>query len=216
MTVMMGIHLYIVCFLAYIIGSIPTGVLLSRAISHRDVRQFGSGNIGTTNMTRMLGLPVVLLTLVGDAFEGYVAAALPFWLQLPHAPLVSLITGLIAIVGHAFSCFLKFKGGKSVATTAGVLLAIDPKLLLLAMAIFLVTLAITSTVSLASIIGLWGTTIAIAFMTTPLLVGYMAVVSVFVTARHWPNINRLLTHSERTIPYGLFATWQHWQHRPQS
>lgn len=207
-----GIIIYVLLLGAYVIGSIPTGVLLSRLLSRKDVRKFGSGNIGTANMTRMLGLPVGLVTLLLDAAKGYVAVLLPVWLHFAHAPALGLLAGMVAIVGHAFSCFLHFKGGKSVATTAGVLLAVAPKLLLIALGLFLLLLAVSSMVSVASVVSLWGTTVICATMGQPILVIFMILVSAFVTVRHHANIKRLLSHSERTISYGLVATWQRRQH----
>jgi len=154
---------------AYLLGSIPFGFLAARARGI-DIRTVGSGNIGATNAMRVLGKPVGLGVLLLDAFKGYAACAwLPPWLFDWVAPHYSglvvpfqntspelqirlhLLAGLCAVLGHNYTCWLKFKGGKGIATTAGVYVALAWPALLIALAVFLLAVALTRYVSVASI-----------------------------------------------------------------
>ncbi len=107
--------------LAYLIGSFPTGVLVGKIFFHKDIRKYGSGNIGTTNAFRVLGPVAGIIVFLIDFFKGTLATLLPVLFNL-GSHYLCLVFGLAAILGHAFSIFLKFKGGKAVATSAGFLL----------------------------------------------------------------------------------------------
>lgn len=120
-------HLAAMLLLAYALGSIPTGLLLARRSAHIDIRAHGSGNIGATNVARVLGLKLGALTLLGDVLKGFVPTALTLWLgwSLLEAAYV-LLAGFL---GHCYSFFLKLKGGKGVAVALGGLLALTPPML---------------------------------------------------------------------------------------
>jgi glycerol-3-phosphate acyltransferase PlsY len=192
--------------IGYICGSLPWGLWLGQWLRGIDVRQHGSRNLGATNVYRVLGPMLGLTTLVLDVLKG----AIPVWL-VPALPEMdafpggrewcSVTVGVAAVLGHVFSVFAGFKGGKGVATTAGVLLAISPPAFLAFVAVFLATVLITRYVSVASVMG------ALAFAYTLLWVApggvrspiflLGAVLAVVVIVRHRENFRRLARGEER-------------------
>src|SRR5258706_4072210 len=146
---------------AYLLGSIPTGFLVAKARGI-DIRAVGSGNIGATNVFRALGKPAGITVLLVDAIKGCVACRFVAFGRSAHSEAHQMIAGLFAILGHNYTCWLRFKGGKGVATSAGVLLALAPAGFVVALATFLIVLALSRYVSLSSIcaavvlpIGVW-------------------------------------------------------------
>src|SRR5258708_5823377 len=144
---------------AYLLGSIPTGYLVARGRGI-DIRTVGSGNIGATNVFRYLGVPAGIFVLAADVFKGWLAVALLSglvgrWIEpgagAQQKELLALSAGLGAILGHNFTCWLNFKGGKGIATSAGVLLALMQGPFLIILAFWIVVFGITRYVSLASI-----------------------------------------------------------------
>jgi acyl-phosphate glycerol 3-phosphate acyltransferase len=126
--------------LGYVLGSVPIGFLVARYWGHIDIRHYGSGNIGTTNVFRTLGFYPGSIVLIGDIGKGVIAVLLGKWLGGEQA---ALLAGLAAILGHSWSIFLSFKGGRGVATGAGVFLALTPKVILIAALIWILVIAIT-------------------------------------------------------------------------
>lgn len=199
----MTVLLFVVA--AYLIGSIPFAVLVSRAYGLADPRSFGSGNPGATNVLRTGNKTAALLTLLGDAAKGAVAVWLarglgPLWLDAGVLPTVVAAVGLAAFVGHVFPLFLGFKGGKGVATAAGVLLALNAWLGLGALLTWLVVAVLTRYSSLASVCaGLFAPLAAvwvIGFRAEVLAVVAMSAILVW---RHAANIRRLLAGTEGRI-----------------
>lgn len=184
---------------SYLLGSIPTGYLVAKA-KGVDIRAVGSGNIGATNVFRILGKTAGISVLLVDALKGFVACR--YVAFGPNAPSEAhtMIAGLFAILGHNYTCWLRFKGGKGIATSAGVLLALSPVGFAVAVATFLIVLALSRYVSLSSIIaalvlpfGVWlagGTSRMIALMT---FFGAMAIY------KHRANIQRLMAGTESRI-----------------
>ncbi|CAH2032386.1 glycerol-3-phosphate 1-O-acyltransferase PlsY [Trichlorobacter ammonificans] len=180
---------------AYLLGSIPTGLLLGK-LCGIDVRQEGSGNIGATNLYRTVGRRVGILTLIGDCLKGFLPVLLAWKLAGLGEPLQAWI-GLAAFSGHVFSVFLLFKGGKGVATALGVYLALAPLAVLGALLVFLLLVALWRYVSLGSVV-------AAAVM--PLLVWLRphsrelliatALISIIVIVKHHANISRLVAGTE--------------------
>ena len=127
----------LVCLFAYLLGSIPFGVLLAK-LKHVDLRQHGSGNIGATNVARTLGKTAGILTLLGDCGKGYLAPWVAGLLLDTHWGIA--MAGLMAFLGHIFSVFLKFKGGKGVATGLGVFLFLMPEAGLSSIVVFVISL----------------------------------------------------------------------------
>lgn len=135
-------------FIAYLLGSIPFALIVGKVFFGADIRFYGSGNLGTTNSVRILGKKAGLLVLIGDVSKGVIAASLPIWLNLDIDP---MYIGLAAVFGHCFPIFAGFRGGKAVATTAGVLLVSSPPLLVIGLAAFLGMIVITKYVAVGSI-----------------------------------------------------------------
>ena len=192
---MSTLNYLLVFILAYLIGSFPTGVLVGKIFFHEDIRNFGSGNIGTTNSFRVMGPIAGSAVLVIDVLKGTLATDLPLIFHLKGPKYLLLIAGACAILGHTFSIFLKFKGGKAVATSAGVFLGYNLKFFGLCAVVFLPMLFITSYVSLSSLVS-----IVIIFILT-IITGIMMVL-LFV--RHRSNIKRLINHEENIVPFGLW------------
>ena len=205
---------FAIAFGAYLLGSIPFGYLVARA-KGIDIRTVGSGNIGATNAMRVLGKPAGILVLLMDALKGYAACALlaPYiyhWM-FSHMFLGSFpaysetaklkyetIAGVAAVLGHNYTCWLKFKGGKGVATTAGVFLALAPIPLLIAAVVFFIMVAATRYISVGSIAA------AIALPVTVWIIMPASVFFCIVTTllgvlaiyKHKGNIQRLMAGTE--------------------
>jgi glycerol-3-phosphate acyltransferase PlsY len=138
--------------LAYLLGSIPTAVLYGRIFHSVDVREFGSGNAGATNSLRVLGKRAGLAVLIVDMFKGFLAVFLAKYF-LEAEPATLIIIGFAAVIGHLLPIFSGFRGGKGVATSFGVLLALNPLGALVCLIVFLVVVKLTKYVSLASLMG---------------------------------------------------------------
>ncbi len=184
---------------AYLCGSIPTGILLSRRRGV-DPRDIGSGNIGATNVARAAGATAGFLTLVGDTLKALLPVLVAKSLGLGST--VVALVGLAAFLGHLYSCFLGFQGGKGVAATFGVLLGLAPLGAALLVVVFVATVAIGRYVSAASLLA--------AALTAPILlsIGYSAptvlagfLMSVLVAIRHRDNIRRLRFGTEPRVGF---------------
>ncbi len=183
----------------YLLGSIPTGYWLGKAWKGIDVRQHGSGNLGATNVFRVLGVGPGVLTLILDIAKG---AAPVLWIQhqMPDFLVMQVTAGLATIVGHTASVFVRFRGGKGVATSAGVFAALLPIPSLIAFGIFLITLAMTRQVSASSLAS--AVTLAISsffFAPEPLLAYTAVIVAGLVIWTHRGNIRRICMGTEPRI-----------------
>ena len=180
--------------LSYLVGAIPTGYLFGRLFNGIDIRQYGSGNIGATNVWRVLGKKIGTVTLVLDILKGLVAVTLiaHFFSATPF------ICGLAAILGHNFPVYLKFRGGKGVATSVGVVLGLAPSVVGAAFFIWIGVLLLTRYVSLASITaGLSLPILSILFGKPCELHWFFLVLGVLVVIQHRANIKRLLKGEEK-------------------
>jgi glycerol-3-phosphate acyltransferase PlsY len=182
---------------SYLFGSIPFGYILVRTFLGEDIRRSGSGNIGATNVARSstaLGAATLLL----DAMKGAGVVAFALWLQPSH--MLAAIAGLFAIIGHSFPVWLKFRGGKGVATAVGAFVVLAPRAVLASLIVFLLTVLIARYVSLGSIL---------ATGTFPLFAWYFyrgvfpapvvvvtTLASLLVVGRHYENVGRLIQHTE--------------------
>ena len=194
--------------IAYLLGSIPTGFLVARARGI-DIRTVGSGNIGATNVFRILGKPAGILVLLADAAKGWlavfiVARLISGWSYpdagQPASEWFRLCAGIAAILGHNYSCWLHFKGGKGIATSAGVLVALVPLPLLIILTIWILVFAFTRYVSLASIaaslslpFAAWAVGIS---RTIVLVTAGLAALAIY---KHKANIKRLINGTESKI-----------------
>ena len=183
---------------SYLLGSIPFGYILLRIFRGQDVRQTGSGNIGATNVAR--SSPALgIITLLLDALKGAAAVAVTRAL-FPDQMMLAAIAALFAIVGHAFPVWLRFRGGKGVATGLGSFLMLAPKIVLIALGIFVVMVLAFRYVSLASIVAValfpllaW---LLREYGNTPVVLVFMAAASALIIAKHGGNIRRLLAGTE--------------------
>lgn len=199
--------LSLIFILAYLIGSFPSGVIIGRVFCHKDPRDAGSHNISTTNSYRVLGPIAGTAVLFLDILKGTLAASLPMIFHIPNHALV-LIVGLAAVVGHAYSIFLHFTGGKAVATSAGILLAYNPLFFVIASTIFISVILITSMVSMASILGPLMIAI-LSFYTHDWLLGSIAtLVLLFLVYRHRENLQRIKNGTENLVPFGLYYRYK--------
>lgn len=185
---------------SYFVGSIPTGFLWGKARGI-DVRTVGSGNIGATNVMRALGKVPGIAVLVIDALKGFGPVLLAPRLS-PDADAVTLqiVCCLAVIAGHNWTCWLKFKGGKGIATSAGALLAMLPAPLLVALGIWILVFAVSRYVSLASIAASAAVPVATWWLTRdPRLTAFTGVIGVVAIYKHRSNIQRLLAGTENRV-----------------
>jgi acyl phosphate:glycerol-3-phosphate acyltransferase len=183
--------------LAYGLGSVPTSYVVARVVRGIDLRQHGSGNLGATNAFRVLGWRAALPVIVADMAKGWIPAALfPLWDGSPTMGW-ALAYGAAAIVGHVLSVFVRFKGGKGVATSAGVFLALAPWAVLIGFVVWGITLVLTRIVSLASLLAALVLPVAVFATNEPWVVFWLSVaLSIFVIYAHRANIRRLLRGEE--------------------
>jgi glycerol-3-phosphate acyltransferase PlsY len=213
------LNLVIIAILSYLIGSIPTSILIARGVKGIDIRKHGSGNAGGTNVFRVLGWKYGVLTIILDALKGAVAVILVARLYLGDFPfpnatpfddftLVQIIAGIAAVIGHIWTIFAEFKGGKGIATSLGFLIAIITVDMLFALAVFFIVVTVSRYVSLGSIL---------AAISVPLILivrenifnvnipGYHTILpfaillALLVLYTHRANIGRLLKGSESRI-----------------
>ncbi len=183
----------------YLIGSVPFGVLFTRMAGVGDVREIGSGNIGATNVLRTGRKGLAVATLIADLLKGALPSFLAFsW----YGPDMAILAGLGTVIGHCFPVWLGFRGGKGVATAAGVILALTPVLLLGVLVVFVLVVAISRYVSLGSI------TAALAAPLLALWTGYVQaaelyfILAALIFFRHLDNVRRLITGRENRLELG--------------
>ena len=198
----------ILIILAYLIGSIPTAVWISKSVFGIDIREYGSGNSGATNTFRILGSKWGSIVMLVDVTKGIIATSLyifiPFYLTNELARTNFLIAlGMVAILGHIFPIWANFRGGKGVATLLGMALAIQPMVALICLGVFLITLFSTRFVSLSSMLA------GVAFMVLILFIFneretvyrlFAIIVALMVVITHQKNIGRLLNGTENKVP----------------
>jgi len=193
--------------LAYLLGSIPTSFIFTKVLKRTDIREHGSGNVGATNVFRVVGKIPAIIVLVIDILKGYVAVALiPVFFYNSGAgsiigiDLLKILLGVIVISGHVWSVFLKFKGGKGVATTAGVMAALAPMVLAGSVIIWVVVFSIVRIVSVASIAAsIFLPIFALVFYQSTYLVFFTVLLCVMGTYKHKANIKRLIRGEEKKL-----------------
>jgi len=189
---------------AYLLGSIPWGLVLTRLCSSADIKRQGSGNIGATNVSRVAGPTLGLLTFTGDVLKGAVPVYLALRFALQNQGVNDLflsVVSLAAFFGHLYPLFMKFKsGGKGVATTAGCLVILAPLACLMALSAFIIFLLLSRRVSAGSLAAGIVLPIAVWFATNSWgITGAAATMSVFIFIRHTENIKRLISGTEPTF-----------------
>ncbi|HBI0845521.1 acyl-phosphate glycerol 3-phosphate acyltransferase [Staphylococcus aureus] len=197
----------VMLLLSYLIGAFPSGFVIGKLFFKKDIRQFGSGNTGATNSFRVLGRPAGFSVTFLDIFKGFITVFFPLWLPV-HAdgPISTfftngLIVGLFAILGHVYPVYLKFQGGKAVATSAGVVLGVNPILLLILAIIFFIVLKIFKYVSLASIVAAICCVIGSLIIQDYILLVVSFLVSIILIIRHRSNIARIFRGEEPKIKW---------------
>ena len=197
--------------IAYLLGSIPSGLWIGQIFFKKNLREYGSGNTGTTNTFRVLGKKAGIVVMAMDILKGTLATSLPLIFHVEH--INPLWFGVCAILGHTFPIFAGFKGGKAVATSAGMLLGYQPLFFIYSAVLFAITLFITSMVSLTSMIAAVLITLSTIFLpyiapailaTQDWMLTVIAVcVTIFIFYRHKENISRIKNGTESKVPFGL-------------
>ncbi|MHB1001758.1 MAG: glycerol-3-phosphate 1-O-acyltransferase PlsY [Armatimonadota bacterium] len=180
----------------YLLGSIPFGFIVAKLWKGIDIRQHGSGNIGATNIMRLLGTGPAIAVFAADILKGLIPVIVAQNLFHNTAWIV-ILCGLTAVIGHTLSVFLNFKGGKGVATSLGVIVGLDPRIALIGFAAWVVVVAISRYVSLASIIGAISITTCMWVFHKPLeYIIFTLAATAFIIIKHKSNISRLLKGTE--------------------
>ena len=197
-------------FCAYLIGSTPTAVWVSKGVFGMDIREYGSGNAGATNTFRVLGSKAGTFVMLVDMLKGVLAVRLSYLLSFYHNPdhLTQLVNfqiglGLAAVVGHIFPIWANFRGGKGIATLFGLVLAIQPLVAICCVGVFLLILSLTRYVSLSSIIASIAFPVLILFIFNEPEMFYRIfaiAVALMVVLTHQKNITRLLSGNESKVP----------------
>ncbi len=215
------LNLLFIVVLSYIVGSIPNSIIITKAVKGVDIRKFGSGNAGGTNVSRVLGKKYGLLVILLDALKGAVAVILIARLYLGNFPfhnatpfddftLVQIIAGISAVVGHIWTVFAGFKGGKGIATGLGVLLSVVTVDMALGILVFVVVVMISRYVSLGSITAAISVPVIMIIRENifnvnitgySTLLPFVIILALLVTYTHRANIKRILTGTERKFSF---------------
>lgn len=181
--------------ISYLSGSVPYGLILTKAFNLGDIRNIGSGNIGATNVLRTGNKKVAALTLLLDALKGF----LPVFIFAQFGSTYAGIAAVAAILGHCYPVWLKFKGGKGVATALGVLFGLNPLIALLAMLTWLLSAFLTRISSLSALIACASTPLYALFLDDSFIAITCLVISLLIGLRHEANIKRILNKTEPKI-----------------
>lgn len=191
---------YCLVILAYLVGAVPTGLIIGKCFGI-DVRDSGSGNIGATNVNRLLGKKLGLLTLVADICKGIAPMFLASWLLKSHPDkmLIVALSGGAAFLGHLFPVYLGFKGGKGVATALGVFLFLTPLAVAIDLVLFVVVVKLWGYVSLGSLVASAAMPLIIWLLDGPPIFSLLAlIIGLLIWIKHHQNIKRLLRHEEKS------------------
>lgn len=201
--------------LAYLLGSIPSGLWIGLIFFKKNLRDYGSGNTGTTNTFRILGKTAGIVTFAIDFFKGTLATLLPFFLHIDGVS--PLVFGLLAVIGHTFPIFAGFKGGKAVATSAGVILGFSPAFFVYLIACFVTILYLGSMISLASVLSAGIAILSVLLFPAlgilfsgydPFFTLIVLALATIIIVRHKDNIGRIRRKEENLIPWGINITKQ--------
>ncbi len=205
---MLTLGILIAVLVGYLLGSIPTGYVVARA-KGVDIRSAGSGNIGATNVFRILGTPAGILVLLVDAAKGWIAVLIGMRMIWPWiapdvvtgtAEWLGVAAGVAAVLGHNYTFWLGFKGGKGIATSAGVLAGLVPLALLVALGVWIAVVVLSRYVSLASILGAFVLPFAVWFWRySTLMITITALLAAMAIYKHKSNIQRLLKGTENRV-----------------
>ncbi|MFA5859174.1 MAG: glycerol-3-phosphate 1-O-acyltransferase PlsY [Elusimicrobiota bacterium] len=187
--------------IGYLSGAIPFGVIISKYFFKVDIRKHGSGNIGAANVYRIIGPKAGISVFICDAIKGAVPVLLASLISKGNSA-VMLSSGVMAIVGHMYSPFIGFRGGKGVATGAGVFLALVPIPTLIALAVFIVTVAVSKYISLGSIVAAVSLPVIVAIVNYSWMITFFSVIAgILVVYKHESNIKRIVTGKENKFMF---------------
>ncbi|MEW9050545.1 MAG: glycerol-3-phosphate 1-O-acyltransferase PlsY [Neobacillus sp.] len=193
------VEIFFILVLAYLLGSIPSGLIIGKLFYKTDIREHGSGNLGGTNTFRTLGVKAGIAVTLADILKGTLAASLPAILLI--SDMNPLVAGVFAVIGHTYPIFAGFRGGKAVATSGGVLLFCAPYMFLTILVVFFISLYITKYVSLSSMLaGIVAVIYAVVDGDIPLLIA-VSLLTAFVIYRHRANIKRIINKTEPKIKW---------------
>jgi glycerol-3-phosphate acyltransferase PlsY len=201
------VTVFLAAAIGYILGSIPTGVWIGKSVKGIDLREHGSGTMGATNVFRVLGWKLAVITLLVDIAKGFFAAYFGSMINLGDTSLspsqLALIAGIAAVLGHLYPLFANFKGGKGIATGAGLILYLAPLELGFAVLVFIITVSITRYISLGSLLAAAFFTLSIFLERFYLgypwgneMIGFAILILILVLYTHRSNIKRLLAGQE--------------------
>jgi glycerol-3-phosphate acyltransferase PlsY len=216
------LNLIVVLILSYLAGSVPTSIILSKLVKGIDIREHGSGNAGGTNVFRVLGWKWGVLTIILDAFKGAVAVVFIARLYLGNFPftnmtpfddftLIQIFCGIAAVIGHVWTVFAEFKGGKGIATSLGFLVTIITVDMLVAVGIFAIVVYVSKYISLGSIAAAVSVPLILVIRENIFgvdipgyhtILPFAIIITLLVLYTHRSNIGRLLDGSERRISFG--------------
>lgn len=182
--------------LSYLIGSISFALVIGKVFYKKDIRNYGSGNLGATNAYRVLGVKAGVIVAIADILKGTFACLLPLILSSAVNP---IICGLLAILGHIFSVFASFKGGKAVATATGVFLFLTPLGVLAGFVVFVITVLLTKYVSLSSMLASIALFIYSLIFEDKVIIALSLLISVSIITLHRQNIKRIIKGTESRI-----------------
>ncbi len=184
----------VIIIFAYLLGSIPTGYVVGTSAGV-DVRKAGSGNVGATNVARVVGKRQGILTLVADTAKGFIPVFLATQLNLSST--AAALAAVAAFLGHLYPVFLKFRGGKGVATALGIFLGLAPMATLIVIAVFTLVVLPSRIMSLSSVAAAVAAPVTLWFFSySPILIGMSAFLAIMIILRHRDNIRRLLAGTE--------------------
>jgi len=193
------VKIVLIITICYLLGSLPFGYIVGKLFKKIDIREFGSGNIGATNAFRILGPSLASLVVMGDIGKGILSIYLLKYLNIDSS-LILTIAGLAVICGHDWSLFLGFKGGKGIATTFGVVFALNPIISILAVMVWGVVLIISRYASLSSICAIISIFVFTILFKQPYeYIGFSAIIIILGIFNHKENIKRLKSKKERKI-----------------
>ncbi len=208
----------IIILISYLLGSIPTSIILSKVFGGIDIREHGSGNAGGTNVVRVLGWKIGIFVMIIDVLKGTVATAWVSQMQLINSNTVSIfdpfmlsvICGIAAIIGHVWTIFAKFRGGKGVATGMGMMIALSPTDISVGVIIFIIIVSLTKYVSVGSMFGVASIVLSIFIRKNifnaeiqgyEILLWSTSLISLFIIYTHRANIKRLLSGTENKFSF---------------
>lgn len=195
----------VIFVISYFLGSIPFGLLTGKLFQNVDIRKFGSNNIGVTNVVRVMGKKWGAFVLILDALKGILPVLIARFYFGLYGDLIPVMAGVIAVLGHIFPVWLKFKGGKGVATTIGVLFALDWRLALVLLIVWGIVFKLSRISALAGLLSIMTATLLSTFISSFEVMTMCAVLCILIIAKHKGNITRMMKGEENKFDKKVVA-----------